>query len=390
MGAVIFLCILGVCLKKRYGARKRKPTKDDADQPLLEEGFERDDASSSSSPSSSALREKKDSDYTKHIHKLTSNELKTADQIRRKYRKESKGQHSVSQDGSSKDNVMPQKHLSNSILQVAQKFSQGATSIDSDNETYHYNKAKQIGSASNPSGSIHIPVPVKDEEGKNSAQIFEDPNASFDESSISDNRSMGRYQMSDERSSTTSSYQATLLHQQQDFVNVMSSSDNQFSKPSDMVDSSFAGEASLHLSIKYLESTDCIIGNIKRLQNINMNAKACPKDISFHLKLLPKGRYRMKTPWRVCNAEDLSLTFTIGPVKTKQVIDSFLCIRLYGRMTKNRFARAKCYGECMVKLNQLFGVEGNVILVKKLVLKNMNERSTDDLRFTTDEESEFA
>jgi len=151
---------------------------------------------------------------------------------------------------------------------------------------------------------------------------------------------------------------------------------------------SFAGDASIWLMLKYIESTNCIIGNIKTIQGLNAAATNCPKDISFHLKLLPKGKFRMKTPWRPSTSSSLSLTFTIGPVKTAQILKCLLCIRLYGRLTSSKFARPICHGECTVKLSNLLGVEDGLEIEKHFLPKNQFA-STEDLRFTTDSESEI-
>jgi len=150
----------------------------------------------------------------------------------------------------------------------------------------------------------------------------------------------------------------------------------------------FAEHANILITLKYIESTSCIIGNIKKLENVNLAASQCPKDISFHLKLLPKGKYRMKTPWRPATQSELSLTFTIGPVKTTQILKYMLCLRLYGRSTSNRFSKPKCYGECTVKLSNLLSSEDGVELVKPLTSKNQYKIG-DDSSFTTDSESEY-
>ena len=150
----------------------------------------------------------------------------------------------------------------------------------------------------------------------------------------------------------------------------------------------FAEHANILVALKYIETTSCIIGNIKKLENVNLEASQCPKDISFHLKLLPKGRYRMKTPWRPADIPELSLTFTIGPVKTTQIMKYMLCLRLYGRASSNRFSKPKCYGECTVKLSNLLGAEDGLELVKPLTPKDQHKIVGEGNSFTTDSESE--
>ena len=370
---IVFLCALLIYKKKKGHQRQR--IEDEADQPLLEDGDGVDD------------------EYSKHVRQLTASELKTADQIRRKYKKAkqvtSSGESQDEGSGdTSKKSRPPGMGLSSTILDAAKKFQKDSSSdYNNKDDEYHFNKGQpQIGATQHTPASAQIPVPIKDEKhDEKGGEDQIDPSASPQPPSYQqqhpaslnplyheDNSDVG----STTSSRTSSRAQSSVASNHPD-DNVMTA------------DSSFSGDASIYLSINYLESTDCIIGNIKKLKNVNMNAKNCPKDISFHLKLLPRGKFRMKTPWRVCGTNDLSLTFTIGPVKTRQIIDSSLCIRLYGRMSKNRFARAKCYGECMIKLNQLFGIEGNLKLVKKLVSKS-HHKSADDFRFTTDDESEFA
>lgn len=363
-----------ICKKKKKNERKR--IEDEADQPLLEDG---------------------DDEYSKHVRELTASELKTADQIRQKYRKANQ----VTSSGESQDeggdttrkSRPPGMGLTNTILQAAKKFQEDASSEYNEGAEYHFNKKQpQIGASQQTPASAQIPVPIK-----NGQQEETDTTQSSAKMKPQQQQDLNEQSPSSSSTSTLLSPSHQLQHPARHENNSDVGSTTSSRPPSsiasnppddDVGDSSFAGDASVYLSIKYLESTDCIIGNIKKLKNVNMNAKNCPKDISFHLKLLPRGKFRMKTPWRVCSTGDLSLTFTIGPVKTRQIIDSSLCVRLYGRMTKNRFARAKCYGECMVKLNQLFGIEGNLMLVKKLVTKS-HHKSSDDFRFTTDDESEY-
>lgn len=385
---VLLLCLLAVCLKRRYKNKRKRSGRASSTSP----GHAYKHLSNNEEDEISSGTRQHSDEYQKHIYQLTSAENKTADQIRRKYRNE-KGLNSQSDSdhGPTTDQGPPKMAASATILQTAMYLSKQSSLIDDKESIYHFNKAPQkpIGMGRSSPESKKIPVPIK--------AYAEDVNLSNQHPVSLEDENNKRQKDWDEGSSASQQQQ----QKQRDYLpsippgqashsSSMSEGDNFSlnSSPASLL-TTFAENASLHLSVKYIESTDCIVGSIKRLQNINMNAKGCPKDVSFHLKLLPKGKYRMKTPWRVCGTEDLALTFTIGPVKTRQIIDSQLCVRLYGRMTKHKFSRPKCYGECMVKLNRLFGVDGDLHIIKKIVSKS-HHKSSDDLRFTTDEESEYA
>jgi len=347
---LILLCILAVYVKKWLRgdfSRNNETTLDDADEPLLEDGFE------------IVVEEEKDKNL-KASQKLTSSETITAEQIKEKYRKDKSETSSIASSYKDSQSTHSEKHgITDTLLQksIQLDITSSQQSLDSQISSKIVVKDEKLSEFETTEESLPAFAIVED---------YTDPTEDVSQQTIPE---------ASEATPEQPSLNDLLIPPPPPYTPPLSTTE------------SFAGDASINLTLKYIESTKCILGNIKRLENVNMEAANCPRDISFHLKLLPKSKYRMKTPWRVCGSDDLSLTLTIGPVKTAELLEGILCVRLYGRVKANRFARAKCHGECTIKLSNLIGHDGALALTKKLSSKNQF-KSTEDLRFTTDDESD--
>ena len=115
---------------------------------------------------------------------------------------------------------------------------------------------------------------------------------------------------------------------------------------------SFAANASVHLSLQFIEATNCLLGNILKIESLYLLETSCPHEINFHIKIIPKSRFKIKTKWKPVSSKILALSFTMGPIEKKELPEFKLCIRLYGKK-RGAFSRAKVYGECFVALNEL-------------------------------------
>eukprot|EP00111_Clytia_hemisphaerica_P012145 TCONS_00035669-protein len=345
---LVLLVIVGIiCKKYLRGDFQNKRKIDDADEPLLEDCYDE---------FTGKHETKKNFSQTKE---LNSSEEKTADQIRQKYRKDKTSQSSQasSRKGSDSSSRDGGKHgIATSLLEKAAGFSNDS----SDREK------ESLGSSASVDRVPAWQATLIQEE----SDIPETSDLGTDFSSI---ESQSPLPILEPHSSQTQDTQPPPPY-------------TQHLRP-DSLSSTFAGEASVVLSLKYLSTTNVIIGTIKKLENVNLNAKGTPRDISFHLKLLPKGKHRMKTPWRASGTENLSLTFTMGSIKISRMVQGVLCLRLYGRLLSSRFARPKCYGECTINLKDILGKDGEVEMTCPLTSKGLY-KSTEDLRFSTDDELE--
>lgn len=150
----------------------------------------------------------------------------------------------------------------------------------------------------------------------------------------------------------------------------------------------FASKATIILQLQYIEETQCIVGNIRSVEGLDFDAKHIPKDIQFHLKLLPGGKFRMKTPWRPTSDRALALTFTIGPVATQQMLKCRLCMRLYGRSSSKRYSGSRCYGESHITLDELLKRPNQMLDFRRYVIPKGKSSMGEESRFTTDSEAE--
>jgi len=64
----------------------------------------------------------------------------------------------------------------------------------------------------------------------------------------------------------------------------------------------------------------------------------------------------------------LLLTHSVGPVTVKDMEQSKLCCRLYGK-TRKKLSRPKCYGECFIQLQEVLNKTEETLFEKRILPK---------------------
>ena len=139
---------------------------------------------------------------------------------------------------------------------------------------------------------------------------------------------------------------------------------------------SFASNAILTTTVQYYQSNKSLFINIEKIDGLYLLEMSRPTEINFHVKLRPKYKNPIRTKWKHIPCDKLLLTFTIGPLTEESLPRYNLYIRLYGRNKK--LSRAKCYGECIISLNELLSEQDmRKTFEKKVLPKSGNYMESD-------------
>ena len=100
------------------------------------------------------------------------------------------------------------------------------------------------------------------------------------------------------------------------------------------------------------------------------DTQACPpNEISFHIKLTGSD-CKTKTKWRHSNVKGVLLRFSLrcdcGVEKARE-----LRVRLYGR--GRAWRRARCYGQCLIGLDEVVAKKGDVDVEEYLTMCQLSD-----------------
>lgn len=153
-------------------------------------------------------------------------------------------------------------------------------------------------------------------------------------------------------------------------------------------ESNFSCKAVLVISLQYHKESQRIACAIKSVEDLDSAAYDAPVDVNFHWKLLPKKKHHGHTIHKKSTNKMFVLSFFVGPIQYEELVNTTLCVRMYGRM-KGIIKKQKCYGECFIPIKSIIGKTKPVEFRKKLMPKATYVPKDDDgfhFSFGTDTE----
>lgn len=132
----------------------------------------------------------------------------------------------------------------------------------------------------------------------------------------------------------------------------------------------------LNLTLEFNTKSKELICNVKSVEGLtSQNEEVVPDEVSFHFKVqIGKCALRGKTKWKPLLSSLLSLTSTLGPIKSA-ITKENIHVRFYGR--KSKFS-AKCYGEVIVPFSKVIKADGVLEVTEKLQTKTKLEIVSSD------------